>query len=313
MKLSQLRKIIREIITEETKIYINKSQSAPKNKKIHTGPRGGKYFLGTAKEKQQFEKPSGKQSSDNSHGALGKGLDKLQPAKNDSDAISNSAKNDERITKLLRGINEKVKQAKQTGEKIPDYDLCKISIPGTNLFCQQSKNIPRKEMPQLKGVPEKGSWGDKNLKKDAKGEVNGEEVFKKFLKKKGVKLEKKNMDVTKLKATQNQLVGAKIAGMLDALANKSPEETKGIREPIFVSKDGYILDGHHRWAAMVGLDIADGNGPPVDMDVVQVDMGIEDLVNETNKFAEKIGIKPKAASAVKESKEVKNKPCGCGK
>jgi hypothetical protein len=36
MKLFELRQIIRQIIKEESKIYLQKGQEAPKNKKIQT-------------------------------------------------------------------------------------------------------------------------------------------------------------------------------------------------------------------------------------------------------------------------------------
>lgn len=215
------------------------------------------------------------------------------------DSISGNPEAEKKISDKLESIYKKVTKLKEQGKKIPDFDLCKVTIPGTNLFCKQSKDIPRHEMPQLKGFPEKDSKAEK-LDKDKNGEISAEDLFKKQLKKDGHKIEKKNVDVTKLKATQNQLVGAKIAGMLHALKTKPPKETKGIREPIFVSKDGYILDGHHRWAALVGLDLADGKGPSVKMDIMQVDMKIEDLIKYTNEFTNKIGIKQKKGK-VKES------------
>ena len=42
----------------------------------------------------------------------------------------------------------------------PSYDLCTVSIPGTNLFCGGNKEIPRDQMPQLKtkAVPGSAAW-----------------------------------------------------------------------------------------------------------------------------------------------------------
>jgi len=41
---------------DQHKIYVKKGQSAPEGKKVQTGPRGGQYFVGTAKEKEEFGK-----------------------------------------------------------------------------------------------------------------------------------------------------------------------------------------------------------------------------------------------------------------
>ena len=42
---------------------------------------------------------------------------------------------------------------------------------------------------------------------------------------------------------------------------------------ITVTSDGYVLDGHHTWAAAVGRDAEDGNlDNDMEMDVVIVDM-----------------------------------------
>lgn len=214
-------------------------------------------------------------------------------------SISDNPKKERRIVAMLDKLAAMVKDAKEKGKDAPDYDLCKVSIPGTNLFCNGNKGIPRKEMPQLKGQPVEGSWADKNLSKDKSGEVNGEDAFKAMLKEKGIKLTSKKADVSTLKATQSQLVGPKIAGMFQALKQKPNHEA--ITAPIFVSKDGYILDGHHRWAAMVALDMADGLKQPIEMPVVEVDMEIEDLVKATNDFCNEVGIAQKAGKVKEQS------------
>lgn len=215
-----------------------------------------------------------------------------------SDSLSGKPKVERKIVSRLDKLAALSKQAREAGKEAPDYDLCQVSIPGTNLFCNQNKGIPRKEMPQLKGKPTPNSWADTNLQKDAKGEVDAEGAFKEMLKSKKIKTTPKTVDAASLKATQSQLVGSKIAGMFQAL-KKEPSHP-GITAPIYVSKDGYILDGHHRWAAMVALDMADGLKESVQMPVVEVDMEIGDLVKATNDFADKIGIAQKAGK-VKEA------------
>lgn len=227
--------------------------------------------------------------------------------KSNSKSLTGHARKERRIVVMLDKLANLSKLAREKGKEMPDFDLCQVTIPGTNLFCAQHKGIPRKEMPQLKGKPTEGSWADKNLEKDKGGEVDAEAAFKKMLTDEGIKTENKTVDVSTLKATQSQLVGPKIAGMLQAL--KEDPNHKGINAPIYVSRDGYILDGHHRWAALVGLALADGLPDPVEMEIIEVDMDIEDLVDKTNKFADKIGIAQKAGKVKEQSSK---NGCGCG-
>ena len=49
--------------------------------------------------------------------------------------------------------------------------------------------------------------------------------------------------------------------------------------PIFVTKDGYILDGHHRWAAKVAIDLDDGTLGDVEMPVDMIDIEIGEAID----------------------------------
>lgn len=51
--------------SELVKVYLKKGENAPKNKKIKVGPRGGKYFLATKGEKEDFEKNKSANKSNN--------------------------------------------------------------------------------------------------------------------------------------------------------------------------------------------------------------------------------------------------------
>lgn len=212
------------------------------------------------------------------------------------DSVSGSQSYDKKVVSDLSMLALAAKEAKEKGKQAPEYDLCEISVPGTNLFCQVHKGIPRAQMPQLKGHPVEGTVAAK-LPKDKDGEVNSEDLYKKALKINGIKTTPKSVPAASLKATQSQLVGAKVAGMLETL-KKEPDHPK-ITAPIYVSRDGYILDGHHRWAAVVGLDMARRSPTqkkPVMMNVVEVDMDIKDLVEFTNDFTNDVGIAQKKAS-----------------
>lgn len=185
-------------------------------------------------------------------------------------------------------------EAKAKGEKAPNYNLCQVTVPGTNLYCDGNKGIPRADMPQFKGTPEKGSPADK-LPKDENGEADTEEFFKQMLEKDGIKVsEPTAVPPDRLKATQSELVGVKVAGMSKVLDDPKHPAYEKITAPIYVSNDGYVLDGHHRWAAVVAHNAANPDRQ-IPMNVRVIDEPIEPLVKRSNKFAEDIGIRPKAA------------------
>ena len=198
------------------------------------------------------------------------------------------------ISTIIDKLAELGKQAKEKGEKAPNFNLCKVSVPGTNLYCDDNKGIPRSEMPQFKGTPQAGSPADK-LPKDENGEADTEEFFKQMLNKKGIKVsEPAAVNPDRLKATQSELVGVKVAGMSKVLDNPDHPAYGKITAPIYVSNDGYVLDGHHRWAAVVAHN-ASHPDKPIPMNVRVIDEPIVPLVKRSNKFAEDMGIRAKAA------------------
>lgn len=124
-------------------------------------------------------------------------------------------------------------------------------------FVQEKVEIPkagnlgfkRKEMPQVEG---------KNIPK-----------FLDFLKAEGVKYIEKSVDSKKLRPTQSQFNQDKIQSMIDSIDTKK-------QHPIMVSKDGYVIDGHHRWLAHYNLDRK--------MPVVEINLDIEDALDKMHKF-----------------------------
>ncbi len=200
----------------------------------------------------------------------------------------------QQISTVVDKLAELGKQAKEKGEKAPNFNLCKVSIPGTNLYCDGNKGIERADMPQFKGTPQPGSPADK-LPKDENGEADTEEFFKQMLNKQGIKVsEPAAVPPDRLKATQSELVGVKVAGMSKVLDDPNHPAYGKITAPIYVSNDGYVLDGHHRWAAVVAHNAANPN-KQIPMNVRVIDEPIEPLVKRSNDFAEKMGIRAKAA------------------
>jgi hypothetical protein len=200
----------------------------------------------------------------------------------------------QQISTIVDKLAELGKQAKEKGEQAPNFNLCQVSIPGTNLYCDGNKGIERGDMPQFKGTPQPGSPADK-LPKDENGEADTEEFFKQMLNKQGIKVSKPAaVPPDRLKATQSELVGVKVAGMSKVLENPNHPAYGKITAPIYVSNDGYVLDGHHRWAAVVAHNAANPKNQ-IPMNVRVIDEPIEPLVKRSNAFAEKMGIRAKKA------------------
>ncbi len=197
----------------------------------------------------------------------------------------------------INKVAQQVADAKAKGEPAPNVNLCDVTVPGTNLYCDDNLGIPRDEMPQFKGNASPGSRAA-GMEADASGEVDTEPVFKEMLKEKGIKTLQTEVPADKLKATQKDLVGAKVVGMMGAL-EKDPNHPK-ITAPIYVSRDGYVIDGHHRWAAIVAYN-AQNPDKQIPMKTTVLDQDIKDAIPMANKFAEDMGIAPKKADANKET------------
>ncbi len=195
------------------------------------------------------------------------------------------------VSTLLDKLSQLTQQAKAAGENAPSFDLCQVTVPGTNLFCTESKGIARIKMPQLKAKNVQPGSRAAEMARNNGGEVDLSQAFRESLESRGIAVEDASEQASYLRASQNELNGSKVAGITQGLeAGTVPDE------PIFVSKDNYIVDGHHRWAAKVGHDLADGTLGDVEMPVQRIDMDIIELLREANNFAAEWGIPPQGVS-----------------
>lgn len=288
---------------------ISKEDALAAKRKVE-GKRKGQLY-GTGGAKAELKKAKASKATD-------KNLD--GPETKDQ-AIGSDPKKEKEIATRVFKIAEVMldrEKRKQKGEDVgedPTFDLCTVTVPGTNLFCGESLEIARKKMPQLKTKATPGSPAEELLRKqlekkgkefNPKEEVDAEGAFLEHLKDKGVKFTTgESMDSTAMKATQNELVGAKVMSMVNALARPDevgipkevqPKVRAALTAPLIVSKDGYVLDGHHRWAAVAVMDLMKGNGQnPTKIPVIRVDMNIEDLVQESNDWGNQFGLERKTA------------------
>jgi hypothetical protein len=165
------------------------------------------------------------------------------------------------LSTLIDHLGKVSQKMIELGGKAPVFDLCKVSVTGTNLFCGEARVEQRIEMPQLT---------DKQV-----GEFPG------WLQSKGFAVHRGEEYAAYLRATQRELNGAKVAA---AAARIRANPAAGDR-PIIISKDNYILDGHHTWAAKIGLDAADNIlADDKKMNVQRVDIDIIRLLHEADVF-----------------------------
>lgn len=205
---------------------------------------------------------------------------------------------------LIANLAKMAAEAKAAGKEAKNYDLCQVTVAGSSLFCTESlrtkthpDGIPRVEMPQLGGVPVPGSEADKLPRKfGTDNEVDGSKAFITHLQGIGVKTNAEQVPASTLRASQRELVGVKVGGMMTSTTYDPG------KNPIFISSDNYVVDGHHNWAAVVGRDAADGKLGDLPINVIRVNAPISEVLHLANAWSQKFGIAQKAA-VVEQSKK----------
>lgn len=205
---------------------------------------------------------------------------------------------------LLDKLHQIALDAKAKGEDAPNYDLCNVSVKGTNLFCTEKlrskeypNGVPRLEMPQLGGKPVPGSEAD-TLPRNPwdPTEVDGSAHFISYLQGIGMRTTRETFPAANLKASQAELVGSKIAAMM---VDRNFDPAKN---PVFVSNDNYVVDGHHRWAAVVARDAENDVLGDIQMNVVRVNAPISEVLHLANAWSKRFGIKQAAGPGQKKKK-----------
>lgn len=150
-------------------------------------------------------------------------------------------------------------------------DLGKIHVEGTRLFARIRGKTDRSKMPQ---IPD-------NLRDSFIDEVQ----------RSGVKVSEDSVDPKTLNPAQSNLAGPKVGQLVRLLRRDG--SLPG--EPIFISKDGFVLDGHHRWAAAAVVSV---DTPGVRIPVTRVDLPIKELMKVGLDFGDRNGISPRSLDDV---------------
>lgn len=146
------------------------------------------------------------------------------------------------IEPLVEDIQERIKLA----EAALAINPTQVYIPHSSL------NLARSKMPQIASgnVPE----------------------FLKFVAAHGVRVTNEKVTVSVLHPVQSEIDLKKVEGMMLA----APE--RALSKPVITSEDNYILDGHHRWLALLNRD------PHFRIDTYRVHCKIKDLLSYANSF-----------------------------
>jgi hypothetical protein len=114
-------------------------------------------------------------------------------------------------------------------------------------------------------VPDRGDTLDIDRKDMPQVKSDDVKDFLNYLKKNNITTEKKLVDPSSLKATQGHFHKEKIQNLMTTI-----EDGKLNKEPILISKDNYVIDGHHRWLAFNNLGR--------DLTVYQVNTNAKELI-----------------------------------
>ena len=139
---------------------------------------------------------------------------------------------------LLRG-EQPIISGKHFGTLLAEFsrantkgnDISKIRIDGTRLMSLDGKGYSRNQMPQI----------------DSEARP---QFLKDIEKSDGITVKPMNVDPTTLKPIQKEINGDKSGGIMSKNPSGIPDSMR-----ILISSDGYVVDGHHTWAAAVALKL----------------------------------------------------------
>jgi predicted ABC-type ATPase len=144
-------------------------------------------------------------------------------------------------------------------------NIMDLSVGGTKPFGGLGDKISRQRMPQ---IPTKRR--------------------QEFLDSLHVNVVQESVDPMNLKPTQDQLDGQKIGQFFEKMAD--PNGKFHEHEPILVSKDNYIIDGHHHWGTYVAYNLIRG---PKKIPAYVVHMDQKTLLQKAQEFTDAHNIERK--------------------
>lgn len=137
-----------------------------------------------------------------------------------------------------------------------------VKVAGTRQFGQDGLGIPRDQMPQ---VP-----------------LDRRDAYFAYLKGQGIGVSLESVDPHTLQPAQNGINLARTATMWRVMSSPNPPDTR-----ILFSRDNYVIDGDHRWAAAVALRFGD---PSYRLAGYRVDANFRDVLRLSNQWDTAVGV-----------------------
>lgn len=147
-----------------------------------------------------------------------------------------------------------------------DPDLTELNVNGTNLFGDDGLGYERSDMPQIPP--------------DRRAEFMG---YMQNLS--GIGTSEERVDPRTLRPTQREISGRMAGQIFEAYKEDGiPDD-----ERIIVTEDDYVIDGHHTWAAAVGIALGGGEQ---EIPVYRIAAPVERVLGDAHSFVKLIGSEP---------------------
>jgi hypothetical protein len=179
----------------------------------------------------------------------------------------------------LSGLKVEAKFDKHAGGDVPVIDLCKVAPA----FCRGSQPNICSKAPQLcgsgSGSAPRGVTGTARQRMPQINENGGEAKLLNYLSEvsgRKVTMAEAKMPTSQMTATQAEINMAKTRAIGDLVAKGKMKP-----DPTVMSRDGYIIDGHHRWSA---YKWAQQNGFKGDVPVKIIDMDAVDILKAAQRL-----------------------------
>ena len=150
-------------------------------------------------------------------------------------------------------------------------DITELKVKGTLLFGDEGMGVARSDMPQIPSSKRDKFLAD--IEKDS-----------------GITSTKEKVDPTTLKPIQKEVSGSRAGAIYEKFAEKGkiPKD-----ERILISKDGFVVDGHHTWAASVAFSF---DNPGTELPVYRLSVNADEALKVSRDYAKAKGYESKAMS-----------------
>jgi len=161
-----------------------------------------------------------------------------------------------------------LKQVSKSGDKrAATADITNLRVNGTRLMGHDGLGYKRSEMPQISGDMRHQYFAD--------------------LRAQGITVTPSTANPLLLQPSQSEIGVGRAAEVYKELNGKIDDQKQ-----ILVSRDNYIIDGHHHWASAVATALR-ANGPQ-EIPIVRLGASGEDMVRISKQWADDHGLKSRA-------------------